>query len=105
VESIRVSQRGEVKIGKSSTFEESYKTDCIRSDPTIDPAGSAQTLADLNSLGTVMFESMREDRETLKLPGRADRSAEALNFLQATSSASPDELSDVSTDGTPTNHC
>jgi len=39
VKSIRVSQRGEVKIGKSSTLEESYRTDCIRSDPTIDPAG------------------------------------------------------------------
>jgi hypothetical protein len=46
-----------------------------------------------------MFRLMREDRETLKLLGRAGWSVEALNFLEATSSSSPDELSNVSTDG------
>jgi hypothetical protein len=90
-----------VKIGKSSTSEENYRTDCIRSDPTIDPTGSAQTSADLNSLRAIMSQLMREDKETLKLPERGDWSAEALKFLEATCSASPDELSNVSTDSLP----
>jgi hypothetical protein len=41
---------------------------------------------------------MREDKKTLELPGRGGWSAEAVNFVEATSLVSLDELSYVSTD-------
>jgi hypothetical protein len=65
------------------------------SDPTIFPDDREHTSADLNSLGTIMLEMMDETRETLKSTA-VDWSAEAVNFVEATSSATPDELSDVS---------
>jgi hypothetical protein len=42
-----------------------------------------------------MLEMMDETRETLKSTA-VDWSAEAVNFVEATSSATPDELLDVS---------
>jgi hypothetical protein len=105
VESIRLSQRGDVKIGKRSIINGNYRADFVRQDPTILPAGSTQTSADLKSLGKVMSQLMRENKETLELPGRGGWSAEAIDFLEATSSVSPDELSDVSTDSLPANRC
>ena len=42
-----------------------------------------------------MLEMMDETRESLKSTP-VDWSAEAVNFVEATSSATPDELSDVS---------
>ena len=48
-----------------------------------------------------MSQLMRENKETLELPGRVGWSAEAIDFLEATSSASPDKLSDVSADRLP----
>ena len=41
-----------------------------------------------------MLQMMHETRETLKSTA-VDWSAEAVNFVEATSSATPDELSDV----------
>ena len=65
------------------------------SDPTIFLDDREHTSADLNSLGTIMLQMMDETRETLKSTA-ADWSAEAVNFIEATSSTTPDELSDVS---------
>jgi hypothetical protein len=65
------------------------------SDPIIFPDEREHTSADLNSLGTIMLQMMDETRETLKSTA-ADWSAEAVNFIEATSSTTPDELSDVS---------
>jgi hypothetical protein len=65
------------------------------SDPTIFPDDREHTSADLNSLGTIMLEIMDKTRKTLKSTP-VDWSAEAVNLLEATSSATPDELSDAS---------
>jgi hypothetical protein len=65
------------------------------SDTTLFPDDREHTSADLNSLGTIMLEMMDETRETLKSTA-VDWSAEAVNFVEATSSATPDELSDMS---------
>ena len=67
-------------------------------DPTIAPAVGEQTSADLNTLGTVMLKLMGETRETLNSAASYLWSAEAINFVGATSSSTPDELSDVSMD-------
>lgn len=64
-------------------------------DPTIVSDDREHTSAGLNSLGTIMLEMMDETRETLKSTA-VDWSAEAVHFIEATSSATPDELSDVS---------
>ncbi|KAI9774176.1 MAG: hypothetical protein M1839_001878 [Geoglossum umbratile] len=73
---ILISPKGEVKI-----------------DPTLFPEDEEHTSADLNSLGTIMLQMMNETRETLKSTA-VDWSAEAIDFIEATSLASPDELSD-----------
>lgn len=65
-------------------------------DPTIAPGVREQTSADLNSLGTVMLQLMGETRETLNSTALDLWSAEAVNFVEAASSSTPDELSDVS---------
>jgi hypothetical protein len=59
------------------------------------PDNEAHTSADLNALGTIMLQMMDETRETLKSPA-VSWSSEAVNFAEATSFATPDELSDVS---------
>jgi hypothetical protein len=64
-------------------------------DPTIFPDNREHTSADLNSLGTIILEMIDETRETLKSTA-VDWSAEAVNFVEATSSIILDELSDVS---------
>jgi hypothetical protein len=51
-----------------------------------------------------MSQLIREKKETLKLLGRGGWSAAAINFLEAISSASADELSDVSANNLPVNH-
>jgi hypothetical protein len=48
---------------------------------------------------------MRENKEILELLKQGGWSVEAIDLLEATSSASLDELSDVSTDSLPANHC
>jgi hypothetical protein len=45
-----------------------------------------------------MLQLMRESKETLAQAGAERWSAEAINFVEATSLASPHELSDVSID-------
>jgi hypothetical protein len=65
------------------------------SDTTLFLYNREHTSADLNSLGTIMLEIMDETRETLKSTA-VDWSAEAVNFVEATSSVTLDELSDVS---------
>jgi hypothetical protein len=65
------------------------------SDSTIFPDNREYTSADLNSLGIIILEIMDETRETLKSTV-GDWSIEAVNFVEATSSLIPDELSDVS---------
>jgi len=65
------------------------------SDPTIFPDEREHTSADLNSLGTIMLQMMDETRESLKSTA-VDWSAEAVNFIEATSFVTPDELLDVS---------
>jgi hypothetical protein len=64
------------------------------SDPTIFLDDRKHTLADLNSLGTIILEMMDETRETLESMA-VDWSAEAVNFIEATSSTTPDKLLDV----------
>ena len=49
----------------------------------------------MNALGTIILQIMDETRETLKSLA-VSWSAEAVNFAEATSFATPDELSDVS---------
>jgi hypothetical protein len=53
------------------------------------------TLADLNSLGIIILEIINEIRETLESTA-VDWSAEAVNFIKATSFIILDELLDVS---------
>jgi hypothetical protein len=48
-----------------------------------------------------MSQLMRENKETLELLGRVGWLAKAIDFLEATSSASLDELSNVSTNSLP----
>jgi hypothetical protein len=64
-------------------------------DPTIFPDERQYISADLNSLGTIMLQIIDETRETLKSTA-VDWSAEAVNFIETTFSATLDELSDVS---------
>jgi hypothetical protein len=64
-------------------------------DPTIFPDNREYTSADLNSLETIILEIIDKTRKTLKSTP-VDWSTEAVNFLEATSSIIPDELSDVS---------
>jgi hypothetical protein len=45
-----------------------------------------------------MLQLMMESKRTLDRTGRERWSAEAINFVEATSLASPDELSNVSID-------
>ena len=63
-----------------------------------------QTLANLNSLGKVMSQLMRENKETLELLGRVGWLAKAIDFLEATSLASLDKLSNVSANRLLVNH-
>jgi hypothetical protein len=70
----------------------------VYSDPTFQPADGDQTSADVNSLGTLMSELMREKRETLTSTALDVWSDGAINFVEACSSSTPDELSDVSMD-------
>jgi hypothetical protein len=64
-------------------------------DHTLFPDNDEHTSADLNSLGTIILEMMDETRESLKSTA-GDWSADTVNFVEATSCATPDELSDVS---------
>jgi hypothetical protein len=59
----------------------------VHSDPTIQPADGDQTSADASSLGTVMLELMREKRETLTSIALDVWSDEAINFVEACSTA------------------
>ena len=58
-------------------------------DHTLFPDNEEHTLADLNTLGTIMLQIMDETRDTLKSPA-VSCSAEATSF------PTPDERSDVS---------
>jgi hypothetical protein len=52
--------------------------------------------ADVSFLGTLMLALMKEKQETIKTSALRDWSAEAVDFVDATSRASLDKLSDVS---------
>jgi hypothetical protein len=101
---IRLSQNGNVKIGKKRIVKQRYKL-IVLSDPTIQPASGDQTSADVDSLGTVMLELMREKRETLTSTALDVWSDEAINFVEACSLSTLDELSDVSMDIDFISHC
>ena len=76
----------------------------LRTDPTIPQTEKDQTSGDLNSLGAVMLQLMGEIKGSLSLSDPGRWSAEAIDFVEATSWASPDELSDVSADSLAANH-
>ncbi|PVH71046.1 hypothetical protein DL98DRAFT_540368 [Cadophora sp. DSE1049] len=94
VRNILISQKGNVKIGEEALATSKTLELILRTDPTIRPTRKDQTSGDLNSLGAVMLQLIRETKGLLSLldPGRW--SAEAIDFVEATSWASPDELSD-----------
>ncbi|KAH6704207.1 hypothetical protein BKA61DRAFT_618091, partial [Leptodontidium sp. MPI-SDFR-AT-0119] len=66
----------------------------IKIDPTNFPDDKENISEDSESLGTIMLQMMNEKRETLEASPEG-WSAEAVHFLEATASATPDELSDV----------
>lgn len=89
MESIRVSQKGNAKIGKRSIIKEIIELIVYVKIPLSSQTGSTQTSADLNSLGKVMSQLMKENKETLELPGLGGWLAEAIEFLEATSTVTP----------------
>ena len=91
---VLISPKGEVKIGKPRV---KHIVDLINTCPdhTLFPDNDEHTSANLNSLGTIILEMMDETRESLHSTP-ANWSAEVVNFVEATSFATPDELSDVS---------
>lgn len=64
-------------------------------DHTLFPDNNEHTSANLESLGTIMLQMMNETKVSLESTV-AGWSAEAVHFLEATSFASPAELSAVS---------
>ncbi|KAH6698089.1 hypothetical protein BKA61DRAFT_622623 [Leptodontidium sp. MPI-SDFR-AT-0119] len=78
IDNIFISSKGEVKI-----------------DPTEMPADKEYISADSKSLSTIMLQMMNEKRESLEASPKG-WSAEAVHFVEATASATPEELSDVS---------
>jgi hypothetical protein len=55
-----------------------------------------KTSADPDTLGILILQLMRESKETLARTGTEHWLAEAINFVEATSLASPHKLSNVS---------
>ncbi len=82
IRNIRLSQNGNVKIGKARIIKQCYKLN-VHSDPTIQPVDGDQTSADANSLGALMLELMREKRATLTSTALDVWSDEAINFVEA----------------------
>lgn len=93
-DNIFISLKGEVKIGKALKASRYCRTDLRREDYTT-PNDGEHTSTNSESLGTLMLRMMNETRESLATT-TVSWSAEALDFVKATSLASPDELSDVS---------
>ncbi|KAH6704237.1 hypothetical protein BKA61DRAFT_618186 [Leptodontidium sp. MPI-SDFR-AT-0119] len=78
IDNIFISSKGEIKI-----------------DPTNCPDGKEDNSVDSKSLSTIMLQMMNEKRETLEASPDG-WSAEAVHFVEATATATPEELSDVS---------
>ncbi|KAH7393721.1 hypothetical protein BKA64DRAFT_746734 [Cadophora sp. MPI-SDFR-AT-0126] len=72
---VRISREGKVKI-----------------DPTLVPMDGEGPSADASSLGPLMLSMMNETQETLKATGVHPWSHEAINFVEATSWATAEEL-------------
>ncbi|OBT41556.1 hypothetical protein VE00_09137 [Pseudogymnoascus sp. WSF 3629] len=70
--------------------------DEVKIDPTDFPSNDGQSSANMDCLKTLMLRMMHETSETLNKLLVEACSFEALNFMAATSWASPDELCDVS---------
>src|SRR3981081_2682041 len=93
---IRISRNGDIKIGEITIIKQSSITDCCISDPTFLPADKERTSASLHSLRTLMLDLMGEAKDALTSTALKRWSAEAIDFLEAMSFSSQDELSDVS---------
>jgi hypothetical protein len=91
---IFISSKSEVKIDEKPNPKASYSFNYC-SNPTEIPADEDYISAYLKSLSTIMLQMMNEMRETLEASSEG-WSAEAVHFVEATASATPDELSDVS---------
>lgn len=104
VRNILISRKGNVKIGEEALATSKTLELILRTDLTILPTEKDQTSACLNSLGAVMLQLMGEVEGLLSLSDPGRWSAGAVNFVEATSWASPDELSDVSADSLAENH-
>ena len=104
VRNILISQKGNVKIGEEAVAPSKALELILRTDLTIPPTEKDQISECSKSLGDVMLQLMGETQGSLSLldPGRW--SAKAVDFVEATSWASPDELSDVSADSLSANH-
>ncbi|KAH7330035.1 hypothetical protein BKA65DRAFT_508292 [Rhexocercosporidium sp. MPI-PUGE-AT-0058] len=76
IDNIFISSKGEIKI-----------------DPTNCPDGKEDNSVDSKSLSTIMLQMMNEKRETLEASPDG-WSAEAVHFVEATATATPEELSD-----------
>jgi hypothetical protein len=64
-----------------------------------------QTSADLNCLGTLMLHLMGETKDALTSTATKRWSAVAINFLEATSFSTQDELSEVSVNSDVLSYC
>jgi hypothetical protein len=104
VRNILISQKGNVKIGEEALATSKTLELILRTDPTIPPTEKDQTSGCLDSLGAVMLQLMGELKGSLSLSDPGRWSAEAVDFVEATSWASPDELSDVSAGSLAANH-
>ncbi|KAH9204391.1 hypothetical protein DL95DRAFT_398561 [Leptodontidium sp. 2 PMI_412] len=72
---VRISREGKVKI-----------------DPTLDPIDGEGSSADVSSLRPLMLSMMNETQETLKATGVRSWSHEVIDFVEATSWATTEEL-------------
>jgi hypothetical protein len=104
VRNILISRKGNVKIGKEAVAPSKALELILRTDLTIPPTEKDQISECSKSLGAVMLQLMGEITGSLSLSDPGRWSAEAVDFIEATSWASPDELSEVSADSPAANH-
>ncbi|KFY86463.1 hypothetical protein V500_07609 [Pseudogymnoascus sp. VKM F-4518 (FW-2643)] len=86
---------GHARISARNVFV-SPNSDEVKIDPTDFPSNDGQSSANMDCLKTLMLRMMHETSETLNKLLVEACSFEALNFMAATSWASPDELCNVS---------
>jgi hypothetical protein len=82
-----------VKISKRHSNKQDFGTNLFRSRYSRGRRGTS--LAHVSSLGTLMLTLIREEQETIETATLRYWSAKAVDFVEATSWASLDELSDV----------